>query len=46
MKDYEEIRETVSKIHDNEHVTDRTISNLTFRSSLVGEQINNITIYK
>lgn len=38
-------QETISKTHDMEQATDRTISNLTFISSLMSEQINNITTH-
>lgn len=43
--DEQEIRETISKIHDNEQATDRTISNLTLVNNLMSEQINNITTH-
>lgn len=35
--DEQEIRETISRIHDSEQATDRTISNLTLVSNIMTE---------
>lgn len=43
--DEHEMRENISKIHNNEQATDRANNNLAAASNLINEQINSITMH-